>query len=195
MEWLDYYLHEFPLFKVGIVGLIAVIATELLSLLFRRKGVFFWLESVFMLAAEILFCLHARCTPRSAFLYGLFLLFTVLFFSPFLFFQRKGGKRRPVAEKKREDRRLPVPVVERVLPNDPAPAPRTAVADVQLDYAAEALARLRTKKLKEADKIEAEVIEKTLSVYRGKQTLTPQESKTLNACLSSVLKMMSAYSF
>lgn len=193
MCFLSYYPGMLPLFKVGIIGLIAVIAGEVLSLFFRKKGFFFWLEGNLLLVNQIFFCLHPQCTMQLAFLYGAFLLFTAIFFSPVLFFRWNKPKKRQKVERKTENK-LPMPVIERVLPTEQLPRSKSAVADVQLNYAVEVLNKLRGQKLKEADKIEAEMIGKTLSVYQGKSSLTPQESKTLNACLSSVLKMMSAYS-
>lgn len=195
MRFWEFYLFEFPLYKVGAVGLIVLIATALLSLFFHGKGVFFWLEGNLAVSSELVFCLHADCNGRLALLYGLILLFTLLFFSPFLFFHPGTVQRKlPSGQRVERGKRLPMPVVERVSPARSMAGNAVVGADVQLHYAEEVLRRLQEKKLKEADRIETELIGKTLSVYRDKQSLTPQERRTLNSCLSSVLKLMAAYS-
>lgn len=66
-------------------------------------------------------------------------------------------------------------------------------AGLRLSHASELLARLRAGKLSAGDRLETDVLARTLETFRNKR-LTPSELDSLNDCLASVLKLTAKYS-
>ena len=89
-------------------------------------------------------------------------------------------------------------------PLAPPPAPEGQPAKVccfeetpseqppELEHALSLLAKLRRRKLASADRLEADVLQRTLSAL-GNRPLTPSEKDTVNDCLASVLKLTAKY--
>ena len=71
-----------------------------------------------------------------------------------------------------------------------APAPVAAAPD--LEHALTLLGRVRKAKLSSADRLETDVLLRTLSAMQGRQ-LTEQEQGIVNDSLSSVLKLAGKY--
>lgn len=66
--------------------------------------------------------------------------------------------------------------------------------DLQLDHALFVLGKLGGKKLSVTDRLDANVIRNMINVYRYKETLSVEETRTLNRYLGTLLKLMSKYS-
>lgn len=63
---------------------------------------------------------------------------------------------------------------------------------LRLEHALSLLERLRREKLVPADRLEADVLHRTVTAFRGR-TLAREEERTLNDCLASVLKLTAKY--
>lgn len=72
---------------------------------------------------------------------------------------------------------------------EPAPAVQEAP---ELNYALSLLEKLRRGELSATDRLEADMLGRTLSVMQGR-LLTVEEKNTLNDCLASVLKLTAKY--
>lgn len=71
--------------------------------------------------------------------------------------------------------------------------PATAVQEApELNYALSLLGKLRRGELSATDRLEADMLGRTLSVMQGR-LLTAEEKNTLNDCLASVLKLTAKY--
>lgn len=66
--------------------------------------------------------------------------------------------------------------------------------DLQLDHALSVLGKLAGKKLSVTDKMDTDVMRNMIHVYRCKDTLSAEETRTLNNYLGTLLKLMSKYS-
>ena len=62
----------------------------------------------------------------------------------------------------------------------------------ELAYALSLLEKLRRGELSATDRLEADMLGRTLSVMQGR-LLTAEEKNTLNDCLASVLKLTAKY--
>ena len=62
----------------------------------------------------------------------------------------------------------------------------------ELTYALSLLGKLRQGELSATDRLEADMLGRTLSVMQGR-LLTVEEKNTLNDCLASVLKLTAKY--
>ncbi len=112
-------------------------------------------------------------------------------------------KRRPPEEDASEEGDTPAPSPS--LPPSPVPAlprkvrclsgaERVVVGeDVRLGHIFSVLERLRSLPLGAGDGLEAQKAEDLLEVYRGKGDLSPEEARTLNDILASLLKMLAKY--
>ncbi len=73
-----------------------------------------------------------------------------------------------------------------------SPAAAQLEAPPQLDHADALLNKLASAKLNPSDRLETDALRRKLDLYRGK-ALTKQEARSLNDCLSSVLKLTAKY--
>ena len=64
---------------------------------------------------------------------------------------------------------------------------------LRLDHVRKMLARLKAAELTPGDRLEAEGISRTITLYASKDLLTAKEVHELNDCLAAVLKMTAKY--
>ncbi len=175
---------------------------------FEKRKWYFSVCCIFSAIGFTLVCCEGE--SRYAFVWlSLFALECVLVNGVFYLPKRKRKAKRSKAEKMYEKFHLELEGEER---REPAPAPQRppkitcypeevgredAVAaedaGLRLSHAGELLARLRAGKLSAGDRLETDVLARTLETFRNKR-LTPSELDSLNDCLASVLKLTAKYS-
>jgi membrane protein implicated in regulation of membrane protease activity len=205
--WLE--IGEHALAHWVILAVFVALAIYTASLFFQKKGFFVWAEAVAFCFFSPIFFLHPHATLKLAIALASSLLFVIFFFSPVLLFQR-GEKRRKEGGEERTERRTERVAAGRANGAETseatatfdeeffrkeAPMPVfTDIREVQLGYAFEVLRKLRKAKLNERDRMETDVIQNMLTVYSAKERLNTEEVHALNGYLSSLLKLMAAYS-
>ena len=73
------------------------------------------------------------------------------------------------------------------------PALRAEEGELQLSHVDSLIAKLKAAELDAADRLELDAVVRALDLYRGR-ALTAAEQRTLNDCLSAVLKLSAKYS-
>ena len=132
--------------------------------------------------------------------FGLFSALSALLSLLFLFptvkraAKRKGESReeriyRKFHEELRED--IPAQLPPKVNCFEEAPAPAEE-SGMRLSYVTTLIGKLTKCRLTPADRLEVDVLDRSVSAYRGK-ALSESELSTLNDCLASVLKLTAKY--
>ena len=172
---------------------------------FCRKGRFeLFRKSCLVLAALGFVLLCCEGEPRYACVWlGLFALFCAglrAIPSLFAFARRKRKKReeriyeafRTPPEEAREERRRP-PKVDCFGEAPEGEETADDLGELRLSHVQDLLARLRSAPLTAGDRLETDVLARSLDVYR-KKNLTADEVRSLNDCLATVLKLTAKYS-
>lgn len=143
----------------------------------------------------------AMCAARDlagAFVFaGVFTAFAallrLLFFLPL---PKKGEKKRDRDEEMYEKFRAPL---DGGIPNEPPKVERfdaelftAEESGIELRHAEELLAKLKKLPLSATDRLEAEVIGRSVAAYSEKP-LSEEERRTLNDCLAAILKLTAKY--
>lgn len=201
MSYIVDYFCTYSLLHWLLVSGFVVLFLYFTSLFFREKGVFVWLQAVNFLFFCRIFFLHPQSSVKTALNVCLILSFIVLFFSPVFLFRRKkkgkkAGERIAIGQVKRMPPRTVIePVSDRIVAGEVSPmSVVTSIREVQLSYAFEILRKLSRSKLNERDRMEMDIIQNMLTIYRAKEQLSTEEMHALNGYLSSLLKLMAAYS-
>lgn len=207
---MDIFVDFLNWIKAGVpawAGLIAVPAALVLIAavlwLFGGKSAFTGAAAVLGGAGVLIVALHAETTVALCYL-ALYLVLCgvlrVLICIPSPVGRKKRGKREERIYKKFYEplKTEPVPASgkpPKVVCYEQAPAaPAATAADsgMSLGYVSGLIARLKTEQLSPTDRLETEVIERTVEGYKNRE-LTEEELGVLNDCLATVLKLTAKY--
>lgn len=173
----------------------------------RKKNWYSPVCLIFSAIGFLLVCCEGE--TRYAFVWlGLFAIECILLRGVFFLPVSKGRKKRTKAEKMYEKFHMELEEEAQEKAEAPQrppkiscyqedqPAEDTVAAEetgLRLSHASELLARLRAGKLSAGDRLETDVLARTLETFRNKR-LTPAELDSLNDCLALVLKLTAKYS-
>lgn len=190
--------------SLGWVGLIvcpAVLLAAGLLLAIFRLGRAYTPAALFLGAVGLFFVACGEATVNGIFCYlALYTAFAVLvrllFLIPF------GGKKRAKDREQEMYERFRTELKERPYEAESAPVkincfePEETItmqeSGLRVEHVEEQLERLRKCKLSPSDRLETDVLARSLDAYRNRE-LTREELRSLNDCLASVLKLTAKY--
>ncbi len=209
---MDIFVNFLDQIKAGVpawVGLVAVpavlVLVAVLLWLFGGKPVFLGVAGVLGGAGFLIVALHAQTTVALCYL-ALYLvlcgILRVLICIPSPVGRKKRGKREERIYKKFYEPlkaepsapatgKPPKVVCYEQAPATPA-ASTAADCGMSLGYVSGLIARLKSEQLSPTDRLETEVIERTVEGYKNRE-LTEEELGVLNDCLATVLKLTAKY--
>lgn len=207
---MDIFIDFLNFVKAGLpawIGLIAIPAALILFAvvlwLFGGKSAFWGTATVLGGAGFFIVALHADITVALCYL-ALFLvlsgLLRLLILLPSPFGRKKRGKREDRIYQKFYEPLKAEPAVQSsakppkvVCYEAPESAPVTAEErGMSLGYVSGLITRLKSEQLSPTDRLETEVIERTVEGYKNKE-LTEEELGVLNDCLATILKLTAKY--
>lgn len=153
-----------------------------LSFLWKKRSVFA-LAAVFLCGLGAAF-LGARGARAVCIFVGLLAVYVCLLIAAGLLVRRRPQGEAPKRGKRADDR----PLVTVAGPSEEAYSDQ----NVKLKHAGDLLARLRKAPLAAGDRIEEEILSRTISAL-GAKPLTEEEFVRLNECLAALLKLTAKY--
>lgn len=182
-------LAELP-FYAAFLPFGAAIVCAAVCVPLKKRGLYRFFALLFLGAGIVLLAQD----PVSALVFlGLYLMFALLLDALFLI-RRRGRKRETREERiyKKFHTQLgepPCPDPPKICCFEDAPPEENGM---ELSHVIKLMDRLRREKLSSADRLELEVLRRTVEGAKGR-TLTPDRLDTLNDCLASVLRLTAKY--
>lgn len=199
MEYLRLILSYVPLFWLDVSALCFAVLPGIFTLLGGKKKYIV----LFSLIVFSLFCGAWAAHPQGGLEYalsgGIVFSCLLLFFatlSDFILRKIRRGNRKHERKERAEAQVSPRKTEEGnpFIVAEPKGDASLMKGDLQLEHALRVLEKLSGKKLSVADRLETDVIRNTINIYRYKDVLSPDETRTINNYLGTILKMMSKYS-